>query len=406
MAESKRDYYEVLGVDKNADEATIKKAYRQLAKKYHPDMNPGDKEAEKKFKEASEAYAILSDAEKRRQYDQFGHAAFEQGGGGAGGFGGFDFNGGDMGDIFGDIFGDLFGGGGRSRRAANNGPMKGANLRASVTITFEEAVFGCEKQLELNLKDECTTCHGTGAKPGTTPETCPKCGGKGQVVYTQQSLFGMVRNVQTCPDCGGTGKIVKEKCPNCRGAGYTSSRKKIAVTIPAGIDDGQSIRIREKGEPGVNGGPRGDLLVEVNVQRHPIVQRQDMNIFSTAPISFAQAALGGDVRIKTVDGDVLYTVKPGTQTDTKVRLRGKGVPSLRNKAIRGDHYVTLVVQVPNKLNEEAKEALRKFDLETGNSLNQSTESSAPAKEKEKTKKKGIFKEGFEKLKETFEDRDE
>lgn len=181
MAESKRDYYEVLGVDKNADEATIKKAYRQLAKKYHPDMNPGDKEAEKKFKEASEAYAILSDAEKRRQYDQFGHAAFEQGGGGAGGFGGFDFNGGDMGDIFGDIFGDLFGGGGRSRRAANNGPMKGANLRASVTITFEEAVFGCEKQLELNLKDECTTCHGTGAKPGTTPETCPKCGGKGQV---------------------------------------------------------------------------------------------------------------------------------------------------------------------------------------------------------------------------------
>ena len=247
MAESKRDYYEVLGVDKNADEATIKKAYRQLAKKYHPDMNPGDKEAEKKFKEASEAYAILSDAEKRRQYDQFGHAAFEQGGG-AGGFGGFDFNGGDMGDIFGDIFGDLFGGGGRSRRAANNGPMKGANLRASVTITFEEAVFGCEKQLELNLKDECTTCHGTGAKPGTTPETCPKCGGKGQVVYTQQSLFGMVRNVQTCPDCGGTGKIVKEKCPNCRGAGYTSSRKKIAVTIPAGIDDGQSIRIREKGE--------------------------------------------------------------------------------------------------------------------------------------------------------------
>ncbi len=247
---SKRDYYEVLGVDKNADEATIKKAYRQLAKKYHPDMNPGDKEAEKKFKEASEAYAILSDAEKRRQYDQFGHAAFEQGGGGAGGFGGFDFNGGDMGDIFGDIFGDLFGGGGRSRRAANNGPMKGANLRASVTITFEEAVFGCEKQMELNLKDECTTCHGTGAKPGTTPVTCPKCGGKGQVVYTQQSLFGMVRNVQTCPDCDGTGKIVKEKCPNCRGTGYTSSRKKIAVTIPAGIDNGQSIRIREKRRAG------------------------------------------------------------------------------------------------------------------------------------------------------------
>ncbi len=392
MAESKRDYYEVLGVDRNADEATIKKAYRGLAKKYHPDMNPGDQEAEKKFKEASEAYAVLSDADKRRQYDQFGHAAFDQGAGGAGGFGGFDFNG-DMGDIFGDIFGDLFGGG-RSRRSANNGPMKGANLRATVRITFEEAVFGCEKQLELNLKDECTTCHGTGAKPGTSPETCPKCGGKGQVVYTQQSLFGMVRNVQTCPDCGGTGKIVKEKCPDCHGSGFISSRKKIAVTIPAGIDDGQSIRIREKGEPGVNGGPRGDLLVEVNVQRHPIFQRQDMNIFSTAPISFAQAALGGDVKIKTVDGDVVYTVKPGTQTDTKVRLKGKGVPSLRNKAVRGDHYVTLVVQIPTKLNEEAKEALKKFDLASGNSLNQTA-----GKTGEKPKKKGFM----DKLKETFED---
>lgn len=393
MAESKRDYYEVLGVDRNADETTIKKAYRQLAKKYHPDMNPGDAEAEKKFKEASEAYAVLSDADKRRQYDQFGHAAFEQGGG-AGGFGGFDFSGADMGDIFGDIFGDLFGGG-RSRRA-NNGPMKGANIRASVRITFMEAVNGCEKQLELNLKDECHTCHGTGAKPGTSPETCPKCGGKGQVVYTQQSLFGTVRNVQTCPDCQGTGKIVKEKCPDCRGTGYIANKKKIAVTVPAGIDDGQSIRIRDKGEPGINGGPRGDLLVEVNVARHPIFQRQDMNIFSTAPISYAQAALGGEVRISTVDGDVLYEVKPGTQTDTKVRLKGKGVPSLRNKAIRGDHYVTLVVQVPTKLNDEAKEALRRFDLETGNSLNQTKEAAA-----EKPKKKGFM----DKLKETFEDLD-
>ena len=390
MAESKRDYYEVLGVDRGADEAAIKKAYRQLAKKYHPDMNPGDKDAEMKFKEASEAYAVLSDPEKRRQYDQFGHAAFEQGGGGAGGF---DFNGADMGDIFGDIFGDLFGGG-RTRRA-NNGPMKGANLRAAVNITFEEAVFGCEKQLELNLKDECTTCHGTGAKPGTNPETCQKCGGKGQVVFTQQSLFGMVRNVQTCPDCNGTGKVIKDKCTACHGTGYTSSRKKIAVTIPAGIDDGQSIRIREKGEPGINGGPRGDLLVEVRVARHPIFQRQDMNIFSTAPISFAQAALGGQVRINTVDGDVLYDVKPGTQTDTTVRLKGKGVPSLRNKALRGDHYVTLVVQVPAKLNDEAKEALRKFDAASGNSLNQDL-SSAP---KEKPKKKGFM----DKLKETFED---
>ena len=389
MAENKRDYYEVLGVDRGADEATIKKAYRQLAKKYHPDMNPGDKEAEKKFKEASEAYAVLSDAEKRRQYDQFGHAAFEQGGGGAGGFGGFDFNGGDTGDIFGDIFGDLFGGG-RSRRA-NNGPMKGANVRTAVRITFEEAVFGCEKQLDLNLKDECTTCHGTGAKPGTSPETCPKCGGKGQIVYTQQSLFGTVRNVQTCPDCNGSGKIVKEKCADCHGSGYITNRKKIAVTIPAGIDNGQSIRIREKGEPGVNGGPRGDLLVEVQVERHPIFQRQDMNIYSTAPVTFAQAALGGQIHITTVDGDMAYDIKPGTQTDTKIRLKGKGVPSLRNKNIRGDHYVTLVVQVPTKLNEEAKEYLRKYDEAVNGKINDSKQ--------EKPKKKSFM----EKIKETFED---
>ena len=389
MAEQKRDYYEVLGVDRNADEAAIKKAYRVLAKKYHPDANPGDKEAEKKFKEASEAYAVLSDAEKRRQYDQFGHAAFD---GGAGGAGGFDFSNMDMGDIFGDIFGDFFGGGSRSRRA-NNGPMKGANLRASVRISFEEAVFGCEKEIEMVLKDECATCHGTGAKPGTSKETCPKCGGKGKVVYSQQSLFGMVQNVQTCPECNGSGQIIKEKCPTCRGNGYTSSKKKIQVSIPAGIDNGQSVRIREKGEPGINGGPRGDLLVEVIVSSHPIFQRQDMNIYSTAPISFAQAALGGEVRINTVDGDVVYEVKPGTQTDTRIRLKGKGVPSLRNKAIRGDHYVTLVVQVPTGLNEAAKEALRAFDEETGQTLKQQTSGAA------KTKKKG-FK---DKIKEAFDE---
>ena len=396
MAEQKRDYYEVLGVDKNADDAALKKAYRALAKKYHPDMNPGDKEAEKKFKEASEAYAVLSDPEKRRQYDQFGHAAFDGGAGGAGGFGGFDFNGADFGDIFGDIFGDLFGGR-RGSAGARSGPMKGANLRTSVRITFEEAVFGTEKEIELTVKEECKTCHGTGAKPGTSPETCPKCGGKGQVVFTQQSFFGTVRNVQACPDCGGTGKIIKEKCTSCRGTGYTSSRKKIQVSIPAGIDNGQSIRIRDKGEPGTNGGPRGDLLVEVMVARHPIFQRQDMNIFSTAPITYAQAALGGEVRISTVDGDVMYDVKPGTQTDTKVRLKGKGVPSLRNKNVRGDHYVTLVVQVPTKLNEEAKEALRKFDAACGN---------RPKEEKEETpekKKKGGWEKLKETIKETFED---
>jgi molecular chaperone DnaJ len=392
MAESKRDYYEVLGVDRNADDATLKKAYRALAKKYHPDMNPGDAEAEKKFKEASEAYAVLSDAEKRRQYDQFGHAAFEQGGAGAGGFDGFNFNG-DMGDIFGDIFGDLFGGGSR-RRGGANGPMQGANVRTSVRITFEEAISGCEKELELSLKDECPTCHGTGAKPGTSPQTCTKCGGKGQVIFTQQSLFGTVQNVQTCPECRGTGKIVKDKCTDCYGTGYISSKKKIKVTIPAGIDNGQSIRIREKGEPGTNGGPRGDLLVEVNVSRHPIFQRQDMDIYSTVSMSYAQAALGGDIRISTVDGDIMYTIKPGTQTDTRVRFKGKGVPSLRNKNVRGDHYVTLVVQVPTKLNEEAKQALREFDFASGNSLGQEKDSKS-----DKPKKKGFM----DKIKETFED---
>ncbi|HIR93590.1 MAG TPA: molecular chaperone DnaJ [Candidatus Egerieimonas intestinavium] len=397
MAENKRDYYEVLGVDRGADDATLKKAYRKLAKKYHPDINPGDKEAEKKFKEATEAYGVLSDAEKRRMYDQYGHAAFENGGGGAGGgfggFGGFDFSGQDMGDIFGDIFGDLFGG--RRSSRANNGPMKGANLRAVIHITFLEAVFGCEKELEVNLKDPCKACGGTGAKPGTSPVTCPKCQGKGQIVYTQQSMFGMMQNVTVCPDCHGTGKIIKEKCPDCRGTGYTSSRKKIQVSVPAGIDNGQSIRIREKGEPGTNGGPRGDLLVEVQVARHPVLQRQDLNIFSTAPITFAQAALGGTIRITTVDGDVEYEVKPGTQTDTKIRLKGKGVPSVRNRNIRGDHYVTLVVQVPTKLSEAAKDALREFDTASDNSLNLKGKSEG---------KKGEKKKSFmDKVKEAFED---
>ncbi|MDK2808827.1 MAG: molecular chaperone DnaJ [Clostridiales bacterium] len=394
MAESKRDYYEVLGIPKTANDDEIKKAYRALAKKYHPDMNPGDAEAEKKFKEASEAYAVLSDADKRRQYDQFGHSAFENGGAGAGGF---DFSGMDFGDIFGDIFGDLFGGGGGRTRRGGNGPMKGANVRASVRITFEEACFGVEKEIELNLKEECATCHGTGAKPGSSPETCQKCGGKGQVVFTQQSLFGVVRNVQTCPDCHGTGKIIKDKCPDCYGTGYITRKKKITITIPAGIDNGQSVRIREKGEPGVNGGPRGDLLVEVVVSRHPILQRQDYDIFSTAPISYAQAVLGGEVRITTIDGDVMYTVKPGTQTDTKVRLRGKGVPTLRNKSVRGDHYVTLVVQVPTNLNHEQKELLKAFDQAmTGKAS--TSETTAETKD-EPTKGKKKFK---DKLNEFFE----
>ena len=393
----KRDYYEVLGVSKTASDDEIKKAFRTLAKKYHPDMHPGDKECEEKFKEAQEAYAVLSDAEKRKQYDQFGHAAFDGTGGGAGGF---DFSGMDMGDIFGDIFGDFFGGG--SRRRTNDGPMKGSNLRTSVRITFEEAIFGCEKEIEMVLKDECHSCHGTGAKPGTTPETCPKCGGKGKVVFTQQSFFGTVQNVQTCPDCGGSGKIIKDKCPDCRGTGYIASKKKIQVSIPAGIDNGQSVRIREKGEPGINGGPRGDLLVEVVVSRHPTLQRQDMNIYSTAQISFAQAALGGEIRIHTVDGDVLYEVKPGTQTNTRIRLKGKGVPSLRNKSVRGDHYVDLVVQTPTGLSADAKEALRQFDALTGESLNRTgaQDGAGSSDKQEKPKKKKGF---MDKIKESLDD---
>ena len=375
MAE-KRDYYEVLGIPKTATEAEIKKAFRTTAKKYHPDMHPGDKECEEKFKEAQEAYAVLSDPEKRRQYDQFGHAAFD---GGAGGAGGFDFSGMDMGDIFGDIFGDFFGGG--RRNSNNNGPAQGASVRLTVRITFEEAVFGCSKELEFPYKEEFKTCHGTGAKPGTSPETCSKCGGKGKVVYSQQSLFGMMQNVQTCPDCGGKGKVIKEKCSDCYGSGYITRKKKFKVTIPAGIDNGQSVRCAGGGEPGVNGGERGDLLVEAVVSQHPVFKRQDVNIFSTVPISFATAALGGPIRIKTVDGEVEYEVKAGTQTDTRVRLKGKGVPSLRNRNLRGDHYVTLVVQVPERLTEAQKEALRNFDAVMHGEM--------PAETKHK--KKGLFK---------------
>ena len=385
----KRDYYEVLGVSKGASDDEIKKAFRKTAKKYHPDMHPDDKECEEKFKECQEAYAVLSDPEKRRQYDQFGHAAFE---GGAGGAGGFDFSGMDMGDIFGDIFGDLFGGGRRS--SANNGPMKGSNVRLSLRITFEEAVFGCSKEIEFNYKETCSTCGGNGAKPGTSQETCTKCGGKGKVVYTTQSLFGTMQNVQTGPECQGSGKVIKEKCPSCHGTGYINKKVKKTVDIPAGIDNGQCVRVRDYGEPGRNGGPRGDLLVEVIVGRNPNFERQDMNIFSKASISFAIATLGGDVRIKTVDGDIIYTVAPGTQTGTRIRLKGKGVPSTRNKDIRGDHYVTLIVSTPTNLSKEAKEALKQFDALSGGSLTKEGGASTAA-----PKKKGFM----DKIKDTLED---
>ncbi len=393
MAE-KRDFYEVLGVSRDADDAELKKAYRKLAKQYHPDSHPGDKEAEEKFKEASEAYAILSDPQKRQQYDQFGMGAFD----GSGGGGGFDYSNMDFGDIFGSMFGDFFGGGGGfSGGRADNGPRQGQSIRTSVRITFEEAAFGTTKELDLTLKDECPTCHGSGSRPGTGKKTCSKCGGRGRIVMTQQSLFGTVQNVTTCPDCGGTGEIIEDPCPDCRGTGYVSKRKKIQVTIPAGIDNGQSVRIREKGEPGVNGGPRGDLLVEVRVSNHPIFQRDRYNIYSSAPISFAVATLGGEVMIDTLDGKVAYEVKPGTQTDTQIRLKGKGVPTVRDPKTRGDHFVTLVVQVPTTLTKEAKDALREYDALAGGSL------SNPEKAGKSEKKKKTFKDRMKDVKEALTD---
>lgn len=387
MAE-KRDYYEVLGVDKNADDATIKKAYRQLAKKYHPDANPGE-EAAAKFKEASEAYAVLSDAEKRKQYDQFGHAAFD----GSGGAGGFDFSGMDFSDIFGgfgDIFGDIFGSSGRRSGSSrnSNGPMRGADVRAGLRITFDEAVRGCQKEVTINFKETCSTCHGNGAKPGTSPETCSKCGGRGQFMSQQQTLFGTMQSLQTCPECHGTGKIIKEKCPSCYGAGYTSRKKKVSVNIPAGIDDRQSIRITGEGEPGVNGGPRGDLLVDIRVISSNEFQRDGMDVYTTTYISFAQAALGGDIRVRTIDGDVKFPIKPGTQTGTRIRLKGKGICNVHNKEMRGNQYSTLIVQIPTRLSFEQKDLLKKFDEISGNTLNEFSEDKGTER---KNSKKGFFK---------------
>ena len=387
----KRDYYEVLEVDKGVSEADLKKAYRKIAKKYHPDTNPGDEEAAEKFKEAAEAYAVLSDPEKRAKYDQFGHAAFEQGGGGGDPFGGFNFA--DMGDIFGDIFGDMFGGG--SRQRASNGPMRGADIKTTMRVSFTEAVFGTQQEIELPLKDECNVCNGTGSQPGHQPETCGKCAGKGQVVYTQQSLFGMARTIQSCPDCGGSGKIIKFKCSNCAGSGYVKSKKRIQVAVPAGIDNGQSIRIRGKGEPGINGGERGDLLVTILVDRDPVFQRQDYDLFSSEPISFTQAALGGRITVNTIDGPYELDIKAGTQTDTKVKLKGKGVPTLRNKNQRGDHYVTLVVQVPDKLTEEQKSILHQYAAVSGVEVRAATDQPAGTGSLfgDHKRKKG-FKKGF------------
>ena len=392
MAE-KRDYYEVLGVSKTADEKELKRAYRKLAKQYHPDTNQNDKVAEEKFREATEAYEVLNDPEKRKQYDQFGHAAFSQAGGagaGAGGFGGF--GGMDMGDIFGDIFGDFFGGGGR--RSNPNAPQQGASLRASLELEFKEAVFGVEKDLNVTVSEECTHCSGSGAKPGTKPETCSTCGGSGQVRYNQQTMFGAVSSVRPCSACSGTGKIIKEKCPSCGGSGYVKTKKRISVTIPAGIEDGQTIRLRGKGEPGLNGGPRGDILLTLYVKPSPEFERVGNDIYYTMPISFTQAALGDELVVPTLDGEVSYPMSAGTQTGTRFRLRGKGVPYLNNSRLRGDQYITVVVQTPKGLNAEQKDLLRRLEESLGSKSGKKESAKADnAKadgKKTESKKKGFF----------------
>ncbi|MCR4930266.1 MAG: J domain-containing protein, partial [Lachnospiraceae bacterium] len=321
--------------------------------------------------------------------DQFGHAAFD--GAAGGGAGGFDFNSADFSDIFSDLFGfgDFFGGGGR--RASRSGPRRGQDIVQRVRITFEEAIFGCEKEIEVNVKEECKNCKGSGAKPGTSPETCPTCKGKGQVVVTSNSLFGQIQTVQTCRECGGKGKVIREKCSDCRGTGYTTIKKKYAVKFPAGIDDGQlACRIPGRGEPGSNGGPRGDILVGAVVGSHSTFKRDGMNIYSTVSLPFSVAALGGEIFIDTVDGKVVYDIKAGTPTDTTLRLRGKGVPNVKNKDARGDHYVKLVVKVPDHLSSEAKEALRAFDAASGDYLNATKNAAKDGIPKEK-KKKGLFK---------------
>ena len=362
MPEQKRDYYEVLGVSKGASDDEIKKAYRKLAKKYHPDMNPGDKEAEAKFKEVNEAYSILSDSDKRARYDQFGHAGVDPNygaGGPGGGFGGFDMGDIDLGDIFGSFFGGGFGGFGGSSSARRNGPQKGESLRASLTISFEEAAFGCEKEINLTRTEQCEACHGSGAEPGTTAETCPDCRGTG-VVRVQQRTGGFAfSSTAPCTRCRGTGKIIHTPCKACGGNGSVKKTKRVTVSIPAGIDEGQAVSLRGQGNAGKNGGPAGDLIVGIHIRPHPQFQRDGTTVLYEQPVTFYQVVMGAELEIPTIDGKVKYNLPAGTQTGTTFRLRGKGIPELRGRG-RGDQYVTIRIQVPTSLNSEQKEALRAF----------------------------------------------
>lgn len=356
----KRDYYEVLGLDKNASDDAIKKAYRQLAKKYHPDLNPGDKEAEAHFKEVGEAYEVLSDPEKKARYDQYGHAGVDPNFG-AGGFdGSVDF--GDIGDIFSSIFGGGFGGGGHRQNA--NPPRRGSDAAASVIISFEEAAKGCKKQVSVQRITPCGDCGGSGAKKGTSPKSCPDCGGSGQVSRQQRTPFGVMQTQSTCPRCQGRGKIIETPCPSCGGQGRVRRPETVGVNIPAGIDDGQVINIPGKGNAGVNGGPAGDLQIQVTVRPHPLFERDGFHIWYELPITYAQAVLGAEVDIPTLDGRMSFSVKPGTQPGDILRVKGKGIPYLSGRGV-GDLLLKIVVEVPKNLTSEQEKLLRAFDESTG-----------------------------------------
>lgn len=356
----KRDYYEVLGVQKGASAEDIKKAYRKAAMKYHPDRNPGDKEAEEKFKEVGEAYEVLSDDEKRARYDQYGFAGVDPNYAGGAGFNGFDGFGGFGGfSDLGDIFGDLFGGGGR-RSAGQNAARRGENIMSRLELTFEEAAFGCDKEISVPRIENCAACNGTGSADGNI-ETCSKCRGTGQERVVQNFMGMQMQSTAPCSQCGGRGKIIKTPCSTCKGKGKVRRTKKVTVKVPAGVNDGQSVRVRGEGNVGTGGAPNGDLLAEVRIKPHRLFKRREFDVYCEVPISFAQAALGAEIEVPTLDGKVSYTIPEGTQTGREFVLRGKGIPQVGNPKLRGDHHFTVVVETPTKLTNEQKELLRQFD---------------------------------------------